>query len=249
MNIDQILKQLGLDGKRAVVYLALLELGSASVNDIAKRAEIQRTTCYEILDRLVQDGFLSMMEKGRTRMYAAESPESLLASEEQKVRRLREALPELQSLFGATSSRPRVRLYEGVAGIKKVFEDTLQNKSKKLDGIISVLDIEQIIGADYFADYTARRVASGTRLQVIRSEATEVGEKYPSSTKENRVVHYAPRDMIFNLSFFLYDHRVAIIGTRRENFGMIIESEDFSQSLKHLFDVLWQVTRVGKKAD
>ncbi|MCL5010796.1 MAG: helix-turn-helix domain-containing protein, partial [Patescibacteria group bacterium] len=34
------------------VYLALLELGKGTVSAIARKAGIQRTTCYTILDSL-----------------------------------------------------------------------------------------------------------------------------------------------------------------------------------------------------
>lgn len=51
------------------------------------------------------------------------------------------------------------------------------------------------------------------------------------------------------MTVYLYDNKVGIIGTEKENFGMIIESLDFYQTQKNLFDVLWQVTRVGKRRD
>ncbi|MBI3115331.1 MAG: transcriptional regulator TrmB, partial [Candidatus Kerfeldbacteria bacterium] len=40
-----------------------------------------------------------------------------------------------------------------------------------------------------------------------------------------------------------------IIGTEKETFGMIIESEDFYQTQKNLFEVLWDVSRIGKRVD
>lgn len=52
MTINKSLEQLGLVGKKADVYLASLELGSASVIEIAKKAGVKRTTCYDILFEL-----------------------------------------------------------------------------------------------------------------------------------------------------------------------------------------------------
>lgn len=238
-----------MDGKKAEVYLALLSLGSASVQEIAKKAGIQRTTCYEILDFLVQEGMASFTSRGRTRTYHAERPEKLVKQAEEKAERLKQVLPELELLFGGVSARPRIRVYEGVEGIRTVFERTLENTDKRLHAILSIQDIQEVTGAKWFADYTAKRIASGTRLHVIRSEENEVGATYQTSERENRVVHYAPKDMVFNLSIYLYDRTVALIGTRKELFGMLIESEDFHQNLIHLFDTLWQVTRVGKRVD
>lgn len=48
---------------------------------------------------------------------------------------------------------------------------------------------------------------------------------------------------------YIYDDKVGIVGTERENFGMIIESHELCLTLTNLFSVLWQVTRVGKLVD
>lgn len=82
-----------------------------------------------------------------------------------------------------------------------------------------------------------------------RSEQKEVGEVWPSSRREQREMHYAPAGMIFPMTVYMYDDKVGIIGTQQKNFGMIIESHDFHLTLCNLFEVLWQVTRVGKRQD
>lgn len=46
------LEKLGFSPKEADVYLALLELGTAVVSDVAKKANINRSTTYILLDAL-----------------------------------------------------------------------------------------------------------------------------------------------------------------------------------------------------
>lgn len=55
--------------------------------------------------------------------------------------------------------------------------------------------------------------------------------------------------MIFNLSIYLYDNKVAFFGTTKEPYAMLVESDDLHQTLLNLFEVLWQVTRVQKAVD
>jgi hypothetical protein len=55
-------------------------------------------------------------------------------------------------------------------------------------------------------------------------------------------------ELLFPMTVYLYDKKVVTIGTEKEPFGMIIESADFFQTMKNLFDVLWQVSRAGRKA-
>ncbi|MFH1404642.1 MAG: helix-turn-helix domain-containing protein [Patescibacteria group bacterium] len=249
MQILETLHEIGLEGKRADVYLALLKLRSASVNQIAKQAGVQRTTCYEILDYLVREALANFTTSGRTRLYCAEPPEKLVAQQREQTKKVEHALPELQALFGTSSNRPRVRYYEGIKGIKTVFEDTLTAKQTFLKAMLSIDEIEKTVGARFLQEVTNKRIVAGLKLHVMQSEPTSVEHKYPTSKKDNRIVHYTPDQMPWSISFYLYDNKIALIGTRKENFGMIIESEEFFQTMNHLFDVWWQVTRVGKTID
>jgi sugar-specific transcriptional regulator TrmB len=249
MNLLNILSDFGLEKSKGDVYLAALETGTGSAVEIAKKANLPRTTTHEILQYLVALGLVSFVVKGRTRIYTAESPNKLKTILKEKERRLENVLPELTSLLNTSGLRPRVRFYEGVAGIKTVLEDTLTVKDKILRGILSMADLYENPGKEFMDDYVKRRVAAGIKLKVIRSEIKEVEEIWPSSHEENRELHYAPKDMVFPMTIYLYDKKVGIISTQKENFGMIIESEDFHLTQKNLFEVLWQVTRVMRKVD
>jgi hypothetical protein len=48
--------------------------------------------------------------------------------------------------------------------------------------------------------------------------------------------------MVFEITTYIYDDKVGLISTEKENFGMIIESKEFSQNMRHLFEALWQVS-------
>ena len=249
MEIKEILEELGLGKTKADVYLAALEVGSGTAEVIGKQAGIPRTTAHEVLQQLLSKGLVSLTQKGRRNIYTAESPKRLQIMLQEQERKLVSVLPELLSIHNTSTSRPRVRFYEGSEGIRTVFEDTLESKTKTLSAILSIKDIDKVAGARWFANYTARRIKSGRSLHVIRSNETEVQDKYPSSHAENREVHYAEPGMVFNLSVYLYDNKVAFFGTAKEPYAMLVESDDLHQTLFNLFKVLWQVTRVSKAID
>ncbi|MBI2484671.1 hypothetical protein HYW18_00765 [Candidatus Uhrbacteria bacterium] len=249
MSLKETLGEIGLPKTKGEIYLALLRVGAGTAERIGREVGLPRTTAHEVLQQLVVMGLASYSTIGRRRTYRAEKPTRLEAMLREKQEKAARALPELLSLFRTTSDQPRIRLYEGAAGVKTVFEDTLNNTSRQLCAILSVADIDLLAGQDWFADYTTRRITSGKRLHVIRSEATEVGAKYPSSIKENREVHIAPGKMTFHLTMYLYDNKVAYMGTTEEPFGMIVESHRLFELQKNLFDVLWQTTRVLPPVD
>ena len=249
MSIESILSELGLTKNKGAVYVAALEVGTGTAAEIALKAKLQRTTTHEILQHLVTLGLVSLVTKGRTRIYTAEPPHKLKTILRDKEKNLDSVLPELNSLLNTSGVKPKVKFYEGLEGIKTVFEDTLTVKNKLLCGILSMRDLYQIPGKEFMDDYVARRIAAGIKLRVVRSAQNEVEETWPFSIQENRELHYAPAEMIFPMTIYLYDDKVGIIGTEKENFGMIIESEDFYRTQKNLFETLWQVTRVGKRKD
>lgn len=249
MNIEKILAELGLTKSKGAVYLAALNVGTGSVQDIAKVAHLPRTTVHEILQHLSVLGLVGFITKGRTRIYNVQPPIKLKALLKEKERRLETVLPELALLFNTKGIRPRVRFYDGIEGIKTVFEDTLTVSNKLLLGILSMEDLYKIPGKDFMDYYVKERVGAEIKLRVIRSQAKEIEETWPSSGKENRELRYASEEMIFPMTIYLYDNKVGLIGTQKENFGMIIESSDFYQTMKNLFDVMWQVTRVSPKVD
>ncbi len=249
MKIERVLAELGLEKTKGSVYVAALGLGQGTAQDIAARAGLVRTTTHEVLQNLVRMGLVSVLMRGRTRLYSAESPEKLKMLLQEKERMVAGVLPELLALVPTKGVKPRVRFYEGVEGVKTVFEDTLTVSNKLLLSILSVQDLYQIPGKEFMDHYVARRVKAGIKLHVVRSEGKEVGETWPTSRQEAREVHYAPAGMEFPMTIYMYDHKVGIIGTQQENFGMIIESEDFYATMKNLFEVMWQVGRVGKAKD
>src|SRR3990167_4887263 len=174
MEIQPILQQLGLSKNKGVVYLAALEVGNGSVYEIARKAQLPRTTVHEILQQLMSLGLVGFVVKGRTRVYTAEPPARLKRILQEKERLLESALPELTSRFRTSGRRPSVRLYEGLEGVKTVFEDTLTVRDKILCGILSMADLYNIPGKKFMDGYVKRRIETGIRLRVIRSAVKEV---------------------------------------------------------------------------
>jgi len=78
---ESILKQLkeaGFEEKEAEIYLAVLELGKATVSDISRKSGIKRTTIYEYLDKLTSESLLYKTIRKKRIFYAAENPDKLV---------------------------------------------------------------------------------------------------------------------------------------------------------------------------
>ena len=60
---QRILNDLGLTNIEAKTYMAILELGTDTVQNIAKKAEVKRPSCYLTLDSLQNQGLVTKIEK------------------------------------------------------------------------------------------------------------------------------------------------------------------------------------------
>ncbi len=130
LNKKQLL-EIGFAEKEAGVYLALLELGPSVVSEISRKAGINRTTGYDILELLCAKGLVNALGEGKIKKYAAEEPQKMITLAQEKFEQtqkqfeaVKKLLPELNSIFNKTE-KPKVKFYEGKEEMKKAFEETI----------------------------------------------------------------------------------------------------------------------------
>ncbi|MDC7787556.1 helix-turn-helix domain-containing protein [Rhodoplanes sp. TEM] len=240
MTLARTLAELGIPETEARFYLAALELGEMPIRDIAEKAGISRTNAYDVLARLLDEGLVTTHEgPGKVLRVAAVGPERLIALFDDRRRRLAGILPELQSLHVGSSAKPRVRFYEGTDGIETVLEETLACRSKQLVGILSMRDLYEAPGRDWMDGLVRRRIAAGVSLRVVRARSADIHANWMDSAEELRELRFAPESFVSTMTTYVYDEKVAIISSRRENFGMTIESPEFAALQRQLFDALW----------
>jgi len=146
-QLKEGLVQIGFSQKEAQIYLAMLQLGNASVNHIAQEAGINRVTAYSIIDALCARNLVSIYHGRGERRYSASSPnhiDTLLFAEQKNLDEKREVahriLPALNLYHDDAGFKPRMRYFEGQEGLA-----LLQEEYEHVEG-----DILQIIGYDHF---------------------------------------------------------------------------------------------------
>jgi len=247
MNISE-LEQLGLSNKEAKLYLASLELGKAKASDLANYTDINRGTVYDVAKTLFRHGLMSTVQQGRITYFVAHSPEDFVARMNERVKRAQELLPEIDSVMRTKYHRPKLRFYEGIDGLKAIYKETLKCQSKKMLQFVSVKEVFESVGKDFAKDYVARRIRRHIQLKAINDRQGEINDKkegYSSHTdakllRESRV---APAGVSFPSIVMVYDDSVALISTKKENFGFIMESRESAAMMSFLFEVLWNISR------
>lgn len=244
MDIKKQLEDLGLGGKKADVYLAVLQLGKASVMQIAKKARIKRPTTYDILEDLLNKNLVSQTFAGKKRYFVAEDPKNLKLMIQEQENKVDQVLPELESLFNLTPHKPKIRYYEGAEGIKQIYEDFLTAKTT-IDYFGSIKDEVSVLGKSYLSDWVKRRIKKGIKVNAIRIKSKEASIKeWQGGKKYLRDLKFFPLDIKENFTnLMIYDNKVAITSSAKESYGLIIESAELATSLKYIWQVVWGVSK------
>lgn len=247
------LKKIGLSNNEANVYLALLELGSATVQQIAGKAEVNRPTTYVQLESLMKNGLVTSFEKSPNNKkykpknyFRAEDPEYLqkfIGRErkqiEERERELTGILPELGQLFASSGERPRVRFFDGIEGLKTMDEEFLKVKNKFIEGVSSLDDVEKIFSPET-DNYTERRIKKGIRSRGIYTSSRGPFLKN-TDARMLRESRFVPAEKFpFSCDITVFDDSVAVASLRDKVFGVVIESKQIADSVRSLISLAWE---------
>lgn len=245
MDLEKVLENLGLNKKEAAIYLAALELGEASAISITKKASIQRTYFYDLSSRLIALGLLRQIKKGKKRFFSALEPDKLLDLAEKKLKDLKEALPQLKSLFNTKGQKSKIFYYEGLEGMRHIIEDSLSFKSE-----ILFFETPHIVALDQrklLKEYIRKRVALGIKARVIGELSPEIINMKAGDKNEMRETRILPKDIFSSdVEIGIYGNRVYIADFKYE-FGFIVEDSNISSVLKKIFEIIWESGKIIEK--
>jgi sugar-specific transcriptional regulator TrmB len=242
--LENELEHLGLGPEEAKVYLSVLELGGGYASTLAKQAGVPRVNCYYLLDGLKKKGLVTSNLRGKAKFFVAEPPQVLANQIEEQFKRAQELVPQLAMLGSRHGFKPSIRSYEGMSGIKAIFEQTLEAESE-LVGYTNLEALGELL-PDYLPDYSARLVKKNIKVRWL-SPSTEMARAfiqhfYPDDFPEElvEVLFVNPQEFAFENQIAIYGNKVAIISLNPEELmGVIIESPVYARTERRVFNLSW----------
>lgn len=239
------LQNIGLAEKEARVYLAALEIGRATADQLAKQAKIVRSTTYVQIESLMHKGLMSTYVEGKKTYFAPESPELLrrfLAKEREaigsKEKDLVGFLPELLRQFDSAGERPVVRFFPGKEGIAIVREEVLTTKEKKTFVVFSPENLSKLFSEKYLDEYSDRRTALGIHSKGIYTYKQVFNQAILGPLTERRFLR--PDVLPLTVDIYVFDDKTAILSLEGSLFGLVVQSTQIASSMKMIFNFLWE---------
>jgi len=115
--MQQLLSLFNLSQNEKTIYETLFYGGLMSASQISKKANLSRTSSYDLLKNLISSGLISETTKLGVKMYTIQPPEkiNLLLEEKQKsITNAGQELDYLQQIYNSQrkSMKPRLQLFE-----------------------------------------------------------------------------------------------------------------------------------------
>lgn len=251
MNNELLVKSLGMSEKEARVYLAILGLGSSTIQPIANRSGVKRTSIYYFIDHLVVLGLVDKSKVGGRLRYTALSPSRLVELQQQRLRQVEQTLPEFLSLFNISAKKPKISYFEGPEQMKNIILEEARCKTEAWY-IWRGRDVMDMIGGPKFmAEVDRKRKAKGVRIRTIRFHEADITFKGSGNGPEElRKLRWAPTGVDFPMIMGIYDtEKVGFLTSRKSGFGILIESPEFVQAMRVLFQSFWQQSTPAKDGE
>ena len=245
--IEKVLEKLGLSEKEAKVYLAALELGAATVQQIANKADVLRPTTYLILEAMLKKGLMTSAEKGKKTLFSAEPPAQLERYLDYKVRcledvreDLRSVLIDLEAMYSLSGERAKVRFYDGKQGVDASEDDMYRNLTSA-DVMLSFSPLDDLEGLfpDTQEVQPRRRLEKGVWTKILYT--TKRGPlKHANSKIEKREARFLP------IEKFPFRSLITIVPGKRvqitnfsDRFGVLLEDVKVADTFKLIWDLAW----------
>lgn|GEM_PF-708106 len=244
-DIKSYLAELGFNKNEASVYLALTKLGEAKAAQIAKSAELPRTTAISILNKLVGENYITAHTYKGAVSYWIESPQVLLDNLSAKIEvaeKLKEALP---IMYHSAGRFPVAKFFDTKQGIKNFIVTTLNSLEK---GTV-LYTIDSPSEGNYrkiFSDDLANIIFSIKKKKGLVTKTLVPGGTYSGISKiklssQNISVRELPSGLEFQGSLWIIkDMLINFSG----NPPFLVQTKQGSivSGLKGIYNYLWSVS-------
>lgn len=238
-EIEDSLKGLGMSETEIGVYISLLATGGADAATISKNIGIKRTTVYPIVDRLVNQGLVTVHDSGNKRYFRSVKPASVTDIYSRKLDALVSIVPKLEALEGISRDIFGVRFIRTKKEFESFYTDILHEYKNREYYIIGSASGFLNINRDFLIEYRKRRAENGTRVRLIMSDdsRTEVGQ-YDRTLQ--RDFKYMPAKYKFRSTIDIYDDKIFIVGPELKAMAVVIEVPPMVDVFRSVFELLWE---------
>jgi len=252
MNLAKIISLFNLREIEIDLYERLFFGGPMGATELALKANLSRTSIYDLLGNLIEAGIIFETMKGGKKLFSIQRPqklELLLNEQKQRILEAEKELDEVKRQYNSSSriTKPRLQLYEGRAELQQMMRDLLMCNNVTVLAIWPQEKMLSVLTPSFMSEFHRKRVERGIKIKVIWLAGEELlARQYnflmagPSFLREMRV---APKQFDFTIGYSIYGDMVRFISSAKENFGFLVESKELAKSMRSQFELIWGLSK------
>jgi len=242
-GLVKLLNDSGLSEKEALVYVSLLENGSATTTKISRQTGLKRPTTYIVLESLSKKGYASTIPGKKVSTYMPGDPAILGAKLNTTAKYFLEMLPYLQTLQNKSGNKPKISYYDSEEAIWGVFRETSQHPDVRL-----ITSYERLSGyypreTEEWLKNCERRVYRLKNWRHLISETSETSKIEKRLISSGQDVRTLPNIDMHDIDLAIYQSKISITLISQEPFMVVIESNEIAHSMTNLFDFVWNSSK------
>lgn len=235
------LKGIGLSDKSARIYVAAVELGEASVQELADKSGVARTSVYHIIEELIKKNFIIEVRKTKKTLYLPVAPKDIYLQTREKLREFELLAPFIEERMTSVHTRSKVVFFHGVTGFKQAWDLIFSSRTKEYAMITQGKHFLEFVKEKYILDeIIQRKIKLGFRSRQLVTDNQYTRGFVTKDKKENRETRFLPQGTDISFTEIICEEYVFFISNRIENMIFAVEHDGYAYTRRELFEVLWK---------
>lgn len=241
----RLLKELGLSHGQINVYEAVLELGISTVNKIQEKTGLERRAIYDIINKLIEKGFITYTIENGKKTYQCTHPKKIheeILKRQQTLRQLDKQIPHIQSLYNIVRPKIRAEIYRGNEAMKALLNEALEYDASYWIGGYSGVETTNL--KNWFKQWMKKRAEKKHIMYDLVDYGTYLEGLEPGDIKTHKKQLYKycalPEDLKSPLVIVIFGNKIAQILWGKQSFAFVMESDDIKKSFMKYFNYFWK---------
>lgn len=241
------LKELNLTTGQIKVFESILEQGTIGIHKIQERTGLERRAIYDIVNKLIEKGFITYVEEKGKRKYQITHPRNLREAIESKQKTLIELskkLPQITDIFNSKKLDIKAEVYRGNEAMKALLNESLEYDATYWIGGNSGVELINEDMKLWFKRWTKKRVQQKKFMYDLVDHGTHLEDYKPNDIEKHKKEYYKyctlPKHLRSPMVIIMFGTKVAQVLWSKQSFGFVLDSKDLNESFMKYFHYFWK---------
>jgi sugar-specific transcriptional regulator TrmB len=248
MAIEETLRKIGLNNSEVKVYLALLKIGESKKSQIVKTSGIAHSKIYVNLDKLIDKGLVSVINKNKINYYISAPVERINDFLDEKKKELEnekelisKIIPGLKQIQDKNSDKLKIEVFTGWKGMETVYATLI--KKLKVGELIYTLGADKGFNWEktkiFFHKYGILSRSKKIKTRIIFNESAR---QYVSEMEKEANIKYDKKFLMKTtpIEISVAADYTAIVMLKQEPVVILIKDKETAESFMIYFNELWK---------